>query len=39
MNAADGLHPADAGYRVWFDELMAQAGLSQHLSAAASIPP
>jgi len=39
MNAADGLHPADAGYRVWFDELMAQAGLSEHLSAAASTPP
>ena len=39
MNAADGLHPADAGYRVWFDELVAQAGLSQHLSAARSNLP
>jgi lysophospholipase L1-like esterase len=34
LNASDGLHPGDAGYRVWFDELMAQAGLSQRLSAA-----
>jgi lysophospholipase L1-like esterase len=34
LNAADGLHPSDAGYRVWFDELMVQAALSQHLSAA-----
>lgn len=34
LNAADGLHPSDAGYRVWFGELMAQAGLPQRLSAA-----
>ena len=34
LNASDGLHPGDAGYRVWFDELMAQASLSQWLSAA-----
>ena len=34
LNAADGLHPSDAGYRVWFEELMAQAGLSERLSAA-----
>lgn len=34
LNAADGLHPSDAGYRVWFDELMAQASLPQRLSAA-----
>jgi lysophospholipase L1-like esterase len=27
LNARDGLHPSDAGYRVWFDALMAQAGL------------
>lgn len=25
LNARDGLHPSDAGYRLWFDELMAQA--------------
>ena len=24
LNARDGLHPSDAGYRVWFDELLAQ---------------
>ncbi|MBK1712191.1 GDSL-type esterase/lipase family protein [Rubrivivax gelatinosus] len=35
LNAADGLHPSDAGYRVWFDELMTQAALPQRLSAAA----
>lgn len=34
LNASDGLHPADAGYRVWFSELMAQARLPQRLSAA-----
>ncbi len=38
LNAADGLHPADAGYRVWFDELVAQAGLAQRLAAAAPVP-
>jgi lysophospholipase L1-like esterase len=37
LNAVDGLHPSDAGYRVWFDELMVQAALSQHLSAALAI--
>lgn len=34
LNAADGLHPSDAGYRVWFDELMAQGGLAPVLAAA-----
>ncbi len=34
LNARDGLHPADAGYRVWFDELMAQATLAQRFAAA-----
>lgn len=34
LNAVDGLHSSDGGYRVWFDELMVQAALSQHLSAA-----
>lgn len=34
LNAADGLHPSDAGYRVWFGELMAQAALPQRLSSA-----
>ncbi len=34
LNAADGLHPGDAGYRVWFSELMTQAALPQRLGAA-----
>ncbi|QHE88440.1 SGNH/GDSL hydrolase family protein [Hydrogenophaga sp. BPS33] len=34
LNAADGLHPSDAGYRVWFDELMAQARLAPVLAPA-----
>lgn len=34
LNAADGLHPSDAGYRVWFDELMAQAQLAPVLAPA-----
>lgn len=34
LNATDGLHPSDAGYRVWFGELMAQADLPRRLSAA-----
>lgn len=34
LNAADGLHPSDAGYRVWFDELMAQGRLAPVLAPA-----
>ncbi len=34
LNAPDGLHPSDAGYRVWFNELMSQAGLSDRLAPA-----
>ncbi|MGV3725592.1 SGNH/GDSL hydrolase family protein [Hydrogenophaga sp.] len=34
LNAADGLHPSDAGYRVWFDELMTQAQLAPVLAPA-----
>ncbi len=34
LNAVDGLHPSDAGYRVWFGELMVQAELPQRLAAA-----
>jgi lysophospholipase L1-like esterase len=37
LNAADGLHPSDAGYRVWFGELMVQAALSKRLSAALAL--
>jgi lysophospholipase L1-like esterase len=34
LNAKDGLHPSDAGYRVWRDELLAQSGWSAVLQAA-----
>lgn len=33
LHAADGLHPSDAGYRIWYSELNAQAGLQQKLAA------
>lgn len=34
LHAVDGLHPSDAGYRVWFDELMTQAELGKVLAPA-----
>ena len=34
LHAADGLHPSDAGYRVWRDELLAQTGWESELAAA-----
>ncbi|MGE0099171.1 MAG: GDSL-type esterase/lipase family protein [Hydrogenophaga sp.] len=34
LNAVDGLHPSDAGYRVWFTELMTQAALAPLLAPA-----
>lgn len=34
LNASDGLHPSDAGYRLWRDELLAQSDLGQRLQAA-----
>lgn len=34
LNAVDGLHPSDAGYRVWRDELLAQSGWAQPLAVA-----
>ncbi len=34
LNASDGLHPSDAGYQVWRDELLAQGGLAARLEAA-----
>ncbi len=34
MYAADGLHPSDAGYRVWRDELLAQTDLATRLAPA-----
>lgn len=33
LNAKDGLHPSDAGYRIWYDELNAQADFSNRLAA------
>jgi lysophospholipase L1-like esterase len=36
LNASDGLHPSDAGYRVWHDELLAQSDLVQRLATAGS---
>lgn len=35
LNASDGLHPSDAGYRVWLQQLLRQAGLDRRLNAAA----
>jgi lysophospholipase L1-like esterase len=35
LNASDGLHPSDAGYRLWLNELTAQADLARRLSRAA----
>jgi lysophospholipase L1-like esterase len=34
MNASDGLHPSDAGYRLWHRELQAQAQLTVRLRRA-----
>ena len=35
LNAIDGLHPSDDGYRVWLKQLLQQAGLAQRLAPAA----
>jgi lysophospholipase L1-like esterase len=34
LNAVDGLHPSDAGYRIWRDELLAQSGWVEVLASA-----
>ncbi len=34
LNASDGLHPSDAGYRVWWQELQTQSELTRRLAAA-----
>jgi lysophospholipase L1-like esterase len=34
LNASDGLHPSDAGYTVWRDELLAQSDLRRRLEVA-----
>lgn len=33
LNARDGLHPSDEGYRLWFRELPLQTGLPRRLLA------
>ncbi len=33
LNAKDGLHPSDAGYRLWYAELNTQADFSRRLAA------
>jgi lysophospholipase L1-like esterase len=35
LNASDGLHPSDGGYRIWRDELLAQTDLAERLAPAA----
>ena len=34
LNARDGLHPSDAGYRVWLQALLDQTDLADRLAAA-----
>ena len=34
LHASDGLHPSDAGYRIWFDELTRQGNLATLLASA-----
>jgi lysophospholipase L1-like esterase len=38
LNASDGLHPSDAGYRVWWQVLQDQADLSGRLQGKAPSP-
>lgn len=37
LNASDGLHPSDAGYGNWWQELQEQAALQRHLAASKAI--
>lgn len=39
LHAADGLHPSDAGYRIWYSELNQQAGLAQKIAASGAATP
>lgn len=34
LTASDGLHPSDAGYRLWYEALMALPGVAERLEAA-----
>ena len=36
LNTADGLHPSDDGYQLWFSALQEQAALSQRLATLAA---
>lgn len=39
FNAADGLHPSDAGYALWYEALNRQAKLGERLKSLGSGPP
>ena len=39
LSARDGLHPSDAGYRVWHDALIAQGGLASVLAHGPTASP
>jgi lysophospholipase L1-like esterase len=39
LNASDGLHPSDAGYRSWWQALRTQAGLNERLASARGPDP
>lgn len=39
LNASDGLHPSDAGYALWYQELMAQTDWPQRLLPARDAAP
>lgn len=38
FHAADGLHPSDAGYALWYEALNRQAKLGERLKTLASVP-
>ena len=38
LHASDGLHPSDAGYRVWWQALQAQSDLARQLASAGAAP-
>lgn len=39
LNASDGLHPSDAGYREWYRTLLQQANLAERLAPARARDP
>ena len=38
LHASDGLHPSDAGYRVWWQALQTQSDLARQLASAGAAP-